>query len=63
MTTRRYFVHSSFAGVNKGIYHSSTYAALNDAEYAALLEEVIALESHSKLKKVEDEMNEAIALA
>lgn len=63
MTTRRYFVHSSFAGVNKGIYHSSTYAALNDAEYASLLEEVIALESHSKLKKVENDLNEAIALA
>jgi len=41
MTVRRYFVHSSFAGPNKGIYHSSEYAKLGDAEFASLLSEVI----------------------
>jgi hypothetical protein len=41
MTVKRYFVHSSFAGVNKGIYHSSEYAKLTDAEYAKLIEEAV----------------------
>lgn len=41
MTVKRYFVHSSFAGPNRGIYHSSTYAAINDAEYKLLLEAAI----------------------
>jgi hypothetical protein len=38
LTTKRYFVFSSFKGVNKNIYHSSTYAALNDAEFQKELE-------------------------
>lgn len=63
MTTKRYFVHSSFAGVNKSIYHSSTYAALNDAEYHSMIKEVITAECNAKAKKADDEVNEAIALA
>ena len=39
---RRYFVHSSFAGVNRGYYNSSHYAALNDREYDQLVEEAVA---------------------
>tara|TARA_R100000908_G_C3752238_1_gene146745 strand:+ start:595 stop:1761 length:1167 start_codon:yes stop_codon:yes gene_type:complete len=30
---KQYFVHSSLAGVNGSIYHSSTYAAMTDAEW------------------------------
>jgi hypothetical protein len=41
MRVLRYFVHSSFAGVNKSIYHSSKYAAWTDAEYAKRVEEVV----------------------
>lgn len=41
MTVRRYFVHSSFAGPNKNIYHSSSYAELTDAEYAKLVQEAV----------------------
>jgi hypothetical protein len=37
ITVKRYLVHSSFAGVNKNMYHSSKYAASNDAEYKALV--------------------------
>lgn len=49
MTVKRYFVHSSFAGVNKNIYHSSDYAKMNDAEYQQLLSEAV------------DELNEKVA--
>ena len=49
MTVKRYFVHSSFAGPNRGIYHSSTYAALNDTEYKQLLSD--AIESMNKKHK------------
>lgn len=41
MRVKRYFVHSSFAGVNKNIYHSSKYAAMTDEEYKASIEEVV----------------------
>jgi len=40
MTCKKYFVHSSMKGVNKNLYHSSTYAALGDTEYHKILEEV-----------------------
>lgn len=49
MTVKRYFVHSSFAGVNKNIYHSSDYAKMNDEEYQQLLSEAV------------DELNEKVA--
>jgi hypothetical protein len=32
---RRYFVHSSFMGVNRSIYHSSRFAAIGEAEFKA----------------------------
>lgn len=38
---RRYFVHSSFAGVNRGYYNSSRYAAITDSDYAVMVEEAI----------------------
>lgn len=36
-----YFVYSSFAGVNKSIYHSSEYAKLTDKEYEGMLAEAL----------------------
>ena len=33
---KQYFVHSSLSGVNGSIYHSSTYAAKTDEEWADL---------------------------
>jgi len=38
---RRYFVHSSFYGINRGFYNSSQYAALTDAEYDKMVEEAV----------------------
>lgn len=63
MTVKRYFVHSSFAGVNKNIYHSSTYASLNDAEYASILKEVISQEIKAKDEDNTHFLNEAQALS
>ena len=37
----QYFVHSSFAGVNGSIYHSSEYAALTDKQWKQMREEII----------------------
>lgn len=36
-----YYVHSSFAGVNKSIYHSSDYAQQTDRAYKALYESAV----------------------
>lgn len=38
---KQYFVHSSLAGVNGSIYHSSEYAKMTDAEWQAALDEAI----------------------
>jgi hypothetical protein len=61
MTVKGYFVFSSFAGPNKNIYHSSTYAALTDEEYQKILQEVVEA---SKMKKdeVDKMLSEAQAL-
>ena len=41
LRVKQYFVHSSFNGVNKNIYHSSDYAKWTDKEYAKMVEEVV----------------------
>lgn len=41
LRVKEYFVHSSFAGVNRSIYHSSKYAALTDAQWEEMREEAI----------------------
>ena len=45
---KQYFVHSSLAGVNGSIYHSSTYAAKTDEEWAEMRKE--AVEAFSECK-------------
>ena len=37
----QYFVHSSLAGVNGSIYHSSTYAAKTDQEWEDMRREIL----------------------
>lgn len=52
----QYFVHSSLAGVNGSMYHSSTYAALTDEQWEEMRAE--ALEMNKKAKhKVEGQKN------
>ena len=47
----QYFVHSSLAGVNGSMYHSSTYAALTDEQWEEMKEEI--LEEHTdRVEKV-----------
>tara|TARA_R110000824_G_scaffold354243_1_gene541324 strand:+ start:8348 stop:9514 length:1167 start_codon:yes stop_codon:yes gene_type:complete len=45
---KQYFVHSSLAGVNGSIYHSSSYAALTDAEWDAMRAEAVQAKSEAK---------------
>lgn len=40
LRVKEYFVYSSFQGVNRSIYHSSTYASVTDEEFRAQLEEI-----------------------
>lgn len=42
LRVKEYFVHSSFAGPNRGIYHSSKYAELTDSQWDEAREEAIA---------------------
>jgi len=45
---KQYFVHSSLAGVNGSIYHSSTYAAMTDAEWDTMRAEAVQEKSEKK---------------
>jgi len=58
---KQYFVHSSLAGVNGSIYHSSTYAAMTDAEWDQMREEAVKVKLESKAQ-VDKEVAELNAL-
>ena len=45
---KQYFVHSSLAGVNGSIYHSSTYAAMTDAEWDNMRAKAVEEKSDTK---------------
>ena len=49
----QYFVHSSLAGVNGSMYHSSTYAALTDEQWEEIKTDIIA-----DYNKIADEVGE-----
>lgn len=56
-----YFVHSSFAGGNRGIYHSSHYAEQTDAQWAVMKEEAIANSEKAGIER-QEELDELKAL-
>jgi hypothetical protein len=58
---KQYFVHSSLAGVNGSIYHSSTYAEKTDAEWNEMRAEAVLVKLQSKAK-VDKEVAELNAL-
>ena len=45
---KQYFVHSSLVGVNGSIYHSSSYAAMTDAEWDQMRAEAVQAKSDAK---------------
>jgi hypothetical protein len=45
---KQYFVHSSLAGVNGSIYHSSSYAAMTDAEWDDMRAKAVEEKSDTK---------------
>lgn len=45
-----YFVHSSFAGVNRSLYHSSRYAQESDERFHKMIEEAVGIETKSAAK-------------
>ena len=47
----QYFVHSSLAGVNGSIYHSSTYAAMTDSQWAEARKEAVE-KSSSRIEDI-----------
>lgn len=57
----QYFVHSSLAGVNGSIYHSSKYAAMTDAEWDIMKEEAVKVKGEEAQQKL-DESNELSSL-
>jgi len=47
---KQYFVHSSLAGVNGSIYHSSSYAAMTDAEWDDMRAKAVEERSDTKVQ-------------
>lgn len=58
---KQYFVHSSLAGVNGSIYHSSEYAKLTDAEWEEMCLEAVKVRAE-KAQQLEDEDERQSAL-
>ncbi len=50
----RYFVHSSFAGINRNYYHSSRYAAITDALFEKMVEEAVDITNKEKEESVKN---------
>jgi len=59
---KEYFVHSSLAGINGSIYHSSTYAKATDAQWAVMLQEAVTarFEKFKAEAEAEAEQQEAL---
>jgi hypothetical protein len=55
LRVKQYFVHSSFAGVNKTVYHSSTYAAMTDAEWEDMRADAIK-KNNERLAQMSEEI-------
>lgn len=62
LRVKEYMVHRSFAGVNRSIYHSSTYAKLNDEEYAKMVADVVAKTREEAISAANQQFNEKLAL-
>ena len=61
----QYFVHSALEMVNGSMYHSSTYAAKTDEEWAKMRKEVVEFYSKNRKEKIEEqdaEINEINAI-
>ena len=52
---KQYFVHSSLAGVNGSIYHSSTYAKTVDGEWDEMCKEAVKVRLESEKEASEEE--------
>lgn len=53
LVCKQYFVASDFKGVNRSIYHSASYAAMTDAEFALMVEETVNKEKMAAEKAAE----------
>jgi hypothetical protein len=61
LRVRKYYTHKSNAGINRSIYHSSKYAAMNDQEWDAIRSEAIkATEAKAEIAAKEAEDTAAI---
>ncbi len=61
LRVRKYYTHSSTIGINRSIYHSSNFAAMNDMEWDDLRKEAIKA-SQEQAKKAEAAAVETAAL-
>lgn len=61
LRVRKYYTHSSTIGINRSIYHSSNFAALNDMEWDELRKAAIKA-SEVKAKEAEAQAAETAAL-
>jgi hypothetical protein len=61
LRVRRYYTHSSSAGINRSIYHSSKYAAMTDQEWDELRAEAIKV-SEAKAEEAKSLAAETAAI-
>jgi hypothetical protein len=56
MTVKQYFVHSTFNGVNKSLYTSSSYEEFTDKQYQEVLAAAISVQEKAS-KETEEAKN------
>lgn len=62
LRVKQYFVYASFVGVNKSLYHSSTYGKLTDAEFDKMVAETVAKTRDEAVSAAQQAYDEKMAL-
>lgn len=63
LRVKSYMVWRSFVGVTKSLYHSATYAALKDSEYAALVADVVQRTRDEQIAAANEAFEQKVGLA
>lgn len=57
LRVKQYMVYASFVGVTRSLYHSSAYGKLTDAEYAQLVQDVVAKTRDETIQAANEKYN------
>lgn len=62
LRVKEYMVYASFTGVNSGLYHSSSYGELKDAEYEKMVQEVATKTRDEAMSAAQEALEQRVGL-